>query len=217
MFTGIVEEMGVVKNIRRGMESAVLTIEGKVVPGDLNLGDSVAVNGVCLTVVDYKDRFFEVAVMAETLRLTTLKELKPGDRVNLERALKAGGRFGGHIVTGHIDGVGVIVGQEKEDIAVVTDIQAPPEVMKYVVKKGSIAVDGISLTVVDFSQDTFQVSLIPHTAAVTTLGYKKPGDKVNLEADIIGKYVEKLLSFKENGSKSSRGLDLEFLAEHGFL
>ncbi len=222
MFTGIIEEMGILKKIQHGSDSARLNIEASEVLRDVRLGDSIAVNGICLTVVHFNGRFFDVDVMAETLRKTNLEDLKPGDRVNLERALRVGDRLGGHIVSGHIDGVGVITRQQREDIAVVTDIRAPAEVMKYVVKKGSVAIDGISLTVVDCTSDSFQVSLIPHTASLTSLGYKKTGDRVNLEADIIGKYVERLLGFKkdetgpaEAGSRSR--LTMDYLAENGFI
>ncbi len=219
MFTGIVEELGKLRKIQRGSDSAKLTIEGSVVLNDVRLGDSIAVNGVCLTVVRYNDRFFDVEVMAETLRKTNLEELKPGDLVNLERALRVGDRLGGHIVSGHIDGVGEIVSQQREDIAILTDIRAPAGVMKYVVKKGSVAVDGISLTVVDCTDEMFRVSLIPHTARMTTLGYKKVGDRVNLESDIIGRYVERLMNFRETGRDKGSGgpLTLDFLAEKGFL
>ena len=219
MFTGIIEEMGKLKKIQRGADSARLTIEGDVVLGDVKLGDSIAVNGICLTVAHFNERFFDVDVMAETLRKTNLEELKPGDRVNLERALRVGDRLGGHIVSGHIDGVGAIVCQQKEDIAVLTEIRAPAEVMKYIVKKGSVAIDGISLTVVDCTDDKFRVSLIPHTAKLTTLGYKKPGHRVNLESDIIGKYVERLMGFQAHGGSKepTSRLTLESLAKNGFL
>lgn len=218
MFTGIVEELGRFKKIQKGADSARLTIEGAVVPEDVKLGDSIAVNGICLTVTEFNDRFFAVDVMAETLRKTNLEELKPGDRVNLERALRVGDRLGGHIVSGHIDGVGQITGQRREDIALLTEITAPAEVMRYVIKKGSVAIDGISLTVVDRTENNFQVSLIPHTAKMTTLGYKKVGDRVNLESDIIGKYVERLMGLsppEESGKTAS--LTMDYLAEKGFL
>lgn len=218
MFTGIIEEMGTIKKIRHGRDSARLTIEGDIVLEDVKLGDSIAVNGICLTVVGFSEQSFDVDVMAETLRKTNLEELKPGDRVNLERALRVGDRLGGHIVSGHIDGVGTIARQQREDIAILTDIRAPSGVLKYIVKKGSVAVDGISLTVVDVTDDTFRVSLIPHTAKLTTLGYKKAGDRVNLESDIIGKYVERLLGFKgEDVCGKSAELTLDYLAQHGFL
>lgn len=218
MFTGIVEEMGKLVKVKYGSNSARLTIEGRKVLEGVRLGDSIAVNGICLTVVNFSEGFFAVDVMAETLRKTNLEDLKPGDGVNLERALMVGDRLGGHIVSGHIDGVGTIVSQVKEDIAVVTGIKAPPELMKYIIKKGSVAVDGISLTVADCSNDTFQVSLIPHTAKLTTLGYKKVGHRVNLEADIIGKYVERLLGFGRSEQPKEPGkLTAEYLTEQGFI
>lgn len=217
MFTGLVEELGILRNTARGTDSARLTIEARVVTENVRLGDSIAVNGVCLTVVDFDRNFFAADVMAETLAKTNLGALKPGDRVNLERALCLGDRLGGHLVSGHIDGVGKIQRMERHDIAILVTITAPAEVLKYIVKKGSVAIDGISLTVVDFNKDNFQVSLIPHTAHATTLGYKKPGDTVNLEVDIIGKYIERLVSGQREEAGESQGLSLGFLAEHGFV
>ena len=215
MFTGIIEELGTVKSVRPGADSAVVQVEARVVTEGLKTGDSVAVNGVCLTVVSFMKTDFSAEVMAETLRKSGLGELKAGDRVNLERALRLTDRLGGHMVSGHIDGVGVVESVVKEDIARVFKVRAPAEVLRYVIKKGSIAVDGISLTVSDLTDDSFSVSIIPHTAAMTTLGYRKPGDKVNLEPDMIVKYVERLLSGGE--SKAPGGLSKSFLAEHGFL
>ncbi|KNZ70654.1 riboflavin synthase subunit alpha [Thermincola ferriacetica] len=219
MFTGIVEELGVLKRIHKGADSARLTIQAEKVLQDVKLGDSIAVNGICLTVTEFNNRFFSVDVMAETLRRTNLLDLQPGNFVNLERALRVGDRLGGHIVSGHIDGVGTIIRQQREDIAIITEIEAPPEVMKYILTKGSVAVDGISLTVVNHTDRTFVVSLIPHTAKMTTLGYKKTGDKVNLESDIIGRYVERLLGCHQQESPAVKktGISLEFLAEQGFL
>ena len=215
MFTGIIEELGTVKSVRPGADSAVVQVEARVVTEGLKTGDSVAVNGVCLTVVSFTKTDFSAEVMAETLRKSGLGELKAGDRVNLERALRLTDRLGGHMVSGHIDGVGVVESVVKEDIARVFKVRAPAEVLRYVIKKGLIAVDGISLTVSDLTDDSFSVSIIPHTAAMTTLGYRKPGDKVNLEPDMIVKYVERLLSGGE--SKAPGGLSKSFLAEHGFL
>ncbi|MZP29057.1 riboflavin synthase [Heliobacterium undosum] len=224
MFTGIVEELGVVRAISRGARSAKIEINAKTVVEDVKLGDSIAVNGVCLTVVRFDGSGFTADVMAETIDRTALSELQPGHRVNLERAVRAGDRLGGHIVSGHIDAVGVIRGQERVDIAVVTEIAAPPELLRYVIPKGSIAIDGISLTVVDVFEAAFTVSLIPHTAGLTTLGLKKPGHKVNLEADVIGKYVERLLTGRipsaESGRAAAAGkgsrLTREFLLENGY-
>lgn len=218
MFTGIIEEMGKIKQLKRGENSAKVIIDADVVLKDVHLGDSIAVNGICLTVVRYGDRFFEVDVMAETLRKTNLGQLQPGSLVNLERALRVGDRLGGHIVSGHIDGIGIIKSQTREDIAIVTEIKAPSEVMKYVVPKGSIAIDGTSLTVVGCTDENFTISLIPHTAKLTTLGYKGPGDMVNLEADILGKYIERISMFQNmDKNKKNNGITAEFLLENGFM
>lgn len=188
----------------------------KVVEG-VKLGDSIAVNGTCLTVVEFGDNWFAADVMPETVDRTALAGLKSGDGVNLERALRVGDRLGGHIISGHIDGVGVIRAKEKNDIAVVVRIEAPPAVMRYIIHKGSVAVDGISLTVVDTGPDWFTVSLIPHTAAMTTLGFKGTGAPVNLEADVIGKYVEKMMKPAEPAADGAKGgLTADFLADNGF-
>ncbi|HWQ60860.1 MAG TPA: riboflavin synthase [Negativicutes bacterium] len=215
MFTGLVEELGRVKTIQRGARSVRLTVGAKEIMDDVKLGDSIAVNGTCLTVVDRGDGWFTADVMPETMERTAMAGLKSGDAVNLERTLRVGDRFGGHIVSGHIDGVGVIRAKEADDNAVVVRVAAPVTVMRYIVAKGSVAVDGISLTVVAAGPDWFTVSLIPHTASVTTLGHKGAGAPVNLEADVIGKYVEKLMGLAPPGAGKS-GLSAEFLAEHGF-
>lgn len=191
MFTGIVEELGEISSRQHAKDSISLGIKGTAVLADLAEGHSIAVNGVCLTVTRIIPPVFYAYVMPETLRRTNLGALKKGDKVNLERALPVGGRLGGHFVSGHIDGVGAILTEKKEGEARVIRIDAPPQVMRYVIAKGSIAVDGISLTVAAFDKNSFNVSLIPHTARFTTLGYKKPGAKVNLEADLLGKYMEK--------------------------
>ena len=218
MFTGLVEELGKIKSITKGTKSARLTIEGQVVLQDVKLGDSIAVNGTCLTVVEYTQRSFTADVMPETVKSTVLAELKPGDAVNLERTLRLGDRLGGHIVSGHVDGVGVIRSKERSDNAIVVTIEAPPQVMRYIIAKGSIAIDGTSLTIVDYGTDLFSVSLIPHTASLTTVGLKETGSKVNLEADVLGKYVAKLLGLQNGDEKkqASSGLTMEFLQQHGF-
>ena len=208
MFTGIVEEVGVIRQIRRGAHSSVLTIGAETVLSDLKIGDSVAVNGVCLTATSLGSGFFTADVMHETLR-------RSGSGVNRERALAANGRFGGHIVSGHIDGTGRIAATRRDDNAVWYTMETPAPLLRYIVEKGSITIDGISLTVAAVEQDRFSVSLIPHTAQVTILGEKGPGDTVNLETDIIGKYVEKLLRPAPEPT-GSRGVTLEFLAENGF-
>ncbi len=206
MFTGIVEEVGTVKSVGAGR----LTVAARKVLEDIKLGDSVAVNGVCLTVVEMTSESFSVDVMPETLRRTNLGSLKAGDRVNLERPLAVGGRFGGHFVQGHIDGTSRVVSVTPERDAILLRFEAPPEIMRYIVEKGFIAVDGVSLTVVECSSTAFGVSLVAYTQRNSTLGGKKPGDMVNLEVDIIAKYVERL---RGGGSAITK----EFLAEHGFV
>ena len=215
MFTGIVEELGTIRSIRRGAASAVLSIGAEAVLSDLRIGDSVAVNGVCLTATGVDGSGFTADVMHETLQRSSLGALGPGSRVNLERAMAADGRFGGHIVSGHIDGTGTIAERRRDDNAVWYTVSAPPALLRYIVEKGSIAIDGISLTVASVEADRFSVSVIPHTAAVTVLGRKRPGDIVNLETAIIGKYVEKLLRPAEDTAPKG-GISLEFLMENGF-
>jgi len=220
MFTGLVEEKGKLISLRRGADSAHLKIGARLVMSGMQTGDSIAVNGVCLTVTTFDEGAFTADVMAETLAKTNLGELQAGDRVNLERAMRLGDRLGGHLVSGHIDGVGTIIKKERHDIATLITVAAPPAGMRYIIKKGSVAVDGTSLTVVDFNEDSFQVSLIPHTAHATVLGEKKPGDRVNLEGDMIGKYVERWLGARqreESEKAPSKGLSAELLAEHGFV
>ncbi len=209
MFTGIVEETGVIRAVQRGAKSAVLTVEAKKVLEDVHVGDSIATNGVCLTVTAVRGGCFTADVMNETLRRSSLGSLTPGSRVNLERAMAANGRFGGHIVSGHIDGTGTVVSVRRDDIAVWYTIRTTPQLMRYIVEKGSIAIDGISLTVAAVETDRFSVSIIPHTVQETTLGEKRPGATVNLENDIIGKYVEKLM--QKDGDMTP-----EFLAQNGF-
>ncbi|MBQ4308915.1 MAG: riboflavin synthase [Lachnospiraceae bacterium] len=226
MFTGIIEEIGTIENIRRGANSAVLTIGAETVLSDCHVGDSIAVNGICLTVTGFTPRAFTADAMHETLDRTSLRMLRPGSPVNLERAMAANGRFGGHIVSGHIDGVGTIAGIRRDDNAVIYTVEASPEILAGIVEKGSIAIDGISLTVVSVDDRCFTVSIIPHTAGNTILSTKKAGDPVNLENDIIGKYVAKLLAGgmptiydAANGRSAgnSRGIDAGFLAENGFI
>ncbi|MGE5416937.1 MAG: riboflavin synthase [Acidobacteriota bacterium] len=219
MFTGIVEELGKVKEIRRGSLSCQLDIGAAEVLSDVKMGDSIAVNGVCLTVVAFNKSMFTADVMPETMKKTGLDQLLAGNVVNLERAMKLGDRMGGHIVSGHVDGVGRIIEQNRLDIALVTRIACQAELLRYIIPKGSVAIDGISLTVVDVMNDSFTVSLIPHTAKLTTLGWKKPGDTVNLETDVIGKYVERLLmspAVRMQNSGEDSQIDLNFLRDHGF-
>lgn len=216
VFTGIIEEVGVVKSIRMGAQSAVITIQAEKVMEDIHVGDSIATNGVCLTVTSFDKNSYSVDVMHETLRRTNLGTLKSGSRVNLERAMAADGRFGGHIVAGHVDDPGTITSMEKDDNAIWVTIRTTPAVLKYIVEKGSIAIDGISLTVARVDDKSFAVSVIPHTGANTTLLEKKPGDTVNLETDMVGKYVEKLLRYEESEEKPQSGITMDFLKSHGF-
>lgn len=222
MFTGIVEEIGVVVSVSKGAQSSKMTLQGNVIFEDMHIGDSVAVNGVCLTVTSKTGNTFTVDVMAETLRRSSLGSLTNGSKVNMERAMAANGRFGGHIVSGHIDGTGEIESFVKEDNAVWVTVKTSARILKYIIEKGSITIDGISLTVAYVDSHCFKVSLIPHTAANTTLLSKKPGDIVNLENDIVGKYIDKLLHFNEDAegeqsSKKESGISMDFLAQNGFF
>ena len=215
MFTGIIEEIGHVNNVKKGTASAILTIQAEKVLEGTHIGDSIAVNGVCLTVTGIYDNTFTADVMHETLNRSALIQLSLGQHVNLERAMPANGRFGGHIVAGHVDGTGKITEIRRDDNAVWYTIQASPQIMKYIVTKGSVTVDGISLTVAKVSETDFSISAIPHTVKITVLGERKEGDIVNLETDIIGKYVEKLITpVKEQPIKSN--ITRDFLNKYGF-
>ena len=216
MFTGIVEEMGKIRQILLAGSSGKIQIEARKVLEGTKVGDSIAVNGVCLTVTSLSHDGFTADMMAETYRRSALGQQKVGDLVNLERAMAAGERFGGHIMSGHIDGTGVIEKLRREENAVWVTIRTKPAVLRLIVEKGSVGIDGISLTVASVSETGFQVSVIPHTGEETTLLKKKTGDLVNLENDIVGKYVEKLLGLgntkKEEGAS---GLTMDFLKEYG--
>ncbi len=231
MFTGIVEEVGTIHSIVMGEKSAILTIEASVVLQGSKIGDSIAVNGVCLTVTGIRNRQFTADVMAETLRRSSLGSLHRGSKVNLERAMAADGRFGGHIVSGHIDGTGTICSMKREDNAVWVEIEASERILRYIIEKGSIAIDGISLTVAKLTGNSFSVSVIPHTGEETTLLKKKTGDVVNLENDLIGKYVERLLGGNSTTLAASKGetrkdvdsagsaqggITMEMLTKYGF-
>ena len=208
------EELGTVKQVVSGSAWGQIEIAGREVLEGTKLGDSIAVNGVCLTVTNLRSGSFTADVMAETMRRSNLGSLKKGDQVNLERAMAADGRFGGHMVSGHIDGTGVISQMKQEGNAVWVTVDTSEELMRLIVEKGSIAIDGISLTVAKEMPGAFQVSIIPHTGEETTLLKKKPGAVVNLENDMIGKYVEKLMRKESEGGGSS--LTLDFLKQHGF-
>lgn len=212
MFTGIIEETGIIKNMAITGTSGRITINAKKVLEGTKIGDSIATDGICLTVTDIGPDHFTADVMAETVRRSCLAEKKSGDPVNLERAMVADGRFGGHIVSGHIDGTGTIREMRREENAVWVTIDCDSKVLRYIIEKGSITIDGISLTVAEVTDRYFRVSVIPHTGEETTLLGKTPGNKVNLENDIVGKYVEKLMKPEEVSGK----LNLEYLENNGF-
>jgi riboflavin synthase len=228
MFTGIIEELGKLISIKKGSLEYMLSLAAPTLAPTLNIGDSVAVNGICLTVTTKTNDSFTVDVMPETVKKTNLSNLKSGSTVNLERALTLGTRLGGHLVSGHVDGVGTIKSKTLKGNALLIKMDAPRSVTRYLIDRGSIAVDGISLTVMDFGEDFVVVSIIPHTAKMTTLGFKDKGDTVNLEADLIGKYVERFLSQGRNPGKTKEprlksedekdtGLTMKKLSEAGFI
>ncbi len=212
MFTGIIEEIGTILAIKKGTRSAVLTVKAEKIMKDIHIGDSIAVNGVCLTVISFENGQFDADIMPETLNRSSLGQLKSGSHVNLERAMATDGRFGGHIVAGHIDGTGTIHEIKKDDNAVWYTINAEDKIMRYIIEKGSVAIDGISLTVAQTFKNYFKVSIIPHTMQKTVLEEKKKGDIVNLENDCVGKYVEHLLGLE----KKTGGITVNFLRENGF-
>ncbi len=215
MFTGIIEEIGIVKTIHKSGSSSYIEISAKKILSDLHEGDSIAVNGVCLTVTFFDSSIFRADVMNETLSRSSLGDLKSGDPVDLERAMPADGRFGGHIVSGHIDGTGIITNIRRDGIAYRYTISSEKNILRYIVEKGSVAIDGISLTVAAVTDTDFSVSIIPHTAEKTVLSKKKVGDTVNLENDIIGKYVERMMTSYREEQKS--GVSREFLKQNGFF
>jgi len=212
MFTGIIEELGEVKVIVTSSTKSNIKIAAPEITEDLQIGESIAVNGVCLTVSNLNERSFIADVMPQTFKKTNLSYLQTGDQVNLERALRVSDRMGGHFVLGHIDQVGIVMDKRISGNSIVFKISAPRDITEYLVPRGSIAVDGISLTVAEALDNYFSVSIIPHTAKVTTLGIKEKGSKVNLEADVIGKYVKKMTELKENRSST-----LDLLNKHGYL
>jgi riboflavin synthase len=217
MFSGIVEEMGAITVLGKTLAGTKLTILASIVMGDLKIGDSVSVNGTCLTVISRSDRDFSVEVSPETLSVTTLGLLNPGTPVNLERAMRLNERIGGHLVAGHVDGIGVIRSRHQDANAIILAIEAPQQILKYCVVKGSITVDGISLTINNVNEKGFSVAIIPHTAKVTTLGLKQVNDPVNLESDLIGKYVERLLQERGQLPKSPVTIDKDYLQKRGLI
>ncbi len=217
MFSGIIEEMGVVKGVIKTRQGSSVSILAKAVLESLRVGDSVTVSGVCLTVVGFDRTEMKADISPETAKVTTLGSLKAGDPVNLERAMRLGDRLGGHLVTGHVDAIGTIRARAQEADALQLMIEAPREVLRYCVPKGSITVDGISLTLNEVTDRGFRVTIISHTAKVTTLGIKQVGDAVNLEADLVGKYVERLLPGQESGSQPDIKIDKDYLQKRGLI
>ncbi|MEW5819445.1 MAG: riboflavin synthase [Cyanobacteriota bacterium] len=218
MFTGIIEEIGKINKIEPVTNGIKLTVIANIVLQGLKLGDSISINGACQTVISFSDSYFTVEVSPETLNVTTFKYLKLGDNVNLERALKLSDRLGGHLVNGHVDSVGELIDIKNDGFSKIISFKAPEEVAKYLVYKGSVCIDGISLTIADLKLNgkEFSVAVIPHTLQNTTLLSKKSGQKVNLEVDIIAKYVEKLLKNSNNEYSSASNITYNYLIEHGF-
>jgi riboflavin synthase len=216
MFTGIIEEIGIIESVRQAGDAIVMVIKADNVLEDVHLGDSIAVSGVCLTVTSFQKSYFTVDVMPETVYNTSLKNLKKGSKVNLERAMSAGGRFGGHFVAGHVDGVGEIVQKTSRHNAVYYDIKVPEEISRYIVLKGSVAVDGTSLTIFGNTNNTFTISLIPHTVQETILGFKDKGDLVNIECDMLVKYIDQLIHRQNGANEAAPVLTEAFFRDNGF-
>lgn len=212
MFTGIIEDIGSIASIKKSGGKWEFHVKTVLADGNLREGDSVAIDGVCLTATRVGDGGFYADASLETLNVTTLTEKKTGTKVNVERAMSADGRFGGHFVMGHVDAIGTIVDMRKAGDSVRISVEIPADIARYIVKKGSVAIDGISLTVNDQRNNIFTVNVIPFTVSKTTLGEKNPRDKVNIETDIVGKYIESFLT-----KDKKRGVDLDFLYEHGYL
>jgi riboflavin synthase len=217
MFTGIIEELGTVKKVVQRGKAMELAIHASKILTDLQLGDSIAVNGVCLTVTEFTKDGFSADVMPETFKSTSLSAIKERTKVNLERAMSANGRFGGHFVTGHVDGTGKIMKKSASENAIYIQISVPPELSHLLVMKGSIAVDGISLTVFGNEENTVTVSIIPHTASETVLGFKSVGDAVNLEFDMLAKYLYSFMNKQQEQAAPKKGISEQFLQENGFL
>lgn len=213
MFTGIVEEIGIIKQIKNNSLGLDIDIQANEIFSDLKIGDSVSVNGCCQTVTKISNNIFSIQAVSETVNLTNFKDLKINSEVNLERALTLNSRLGGHIVSGHIDGIGKVISIENRGNSIIFQIYAPENIMKYLIYKGSVTINGVSLTICELNQDNFKVSIIPHTFANTTFKDLKINSEVNLEPDILAKYIEKLLGKQDNAKKE---ITLEFLQENGF-
>lgn len=216
MFTGIIEEIGTLKQVKQGAKDYQLTIAANKILTDVQLGDSIAVNGVCLTVTSFTAQQFTVDVMPETIKATSLQHVERGSAVNLERAMSANGRFGGHFVSGHVDGTGVITSKREVSNAVYYWIEVPQQLIRYIVPKGSICVDGISLTVVEVNENQFSISIIPHTITETILQFRNVGHTVNIECDMLAKYMERLLDARAEKPRNT-GLTMQTLADNGYI
>ena len=214
MFTGIIEDIGKVESVKSGLEAANLRIESEVIASDLKLGDSVSVNGVCLTVTEFNKSGFTVDAVPETMRRSNLGTLRAGSMVNLERALRVGDRMGGHMMSGHVDSKGVVQSVDQDENAWWFTISLGNEFIRYLIPKGSVGIDGISLTVVDVHEDRFTVSVIPHTWKETTLAHLKKGDEVNIECDMTAKYIERFLAFRD---RPKQDITMDYLKENGYL
>ena len=216
MFTGIIEEIGRINGMKKSSSSMELSISANDILRDAHIGDSISVNGVCLTVTHFTDKQFQVDVMPETFEATTLRKLTIGSKVNLERAMSANGRFGGHFVNGHVDCVGLVKNMKQVENAIYVDISFPKELQHLFIMKGSVAIDGISLTVFGITEDSLTVSLIPQTRGDTILGEKKIGDMVNLECDVMAKYFHRFYEVSKESSSTSSGISYDFLTKNGF-
>lgn len=217
MFTGIIEEKGIVSSIQKVSENSIeMTIGAQKILGDVKLGDSISVNGVCLTVTNFTMKEFQVDVMPETIKSTSLRDLNSGSSVNLERAMAANGRFGGHFVSGHVDGTGEITRKQRKENAIYYDIRVPEELEKFLMLKGSITVDGTSLTIFNVNKNIITISLIPLTVQETVIGEKKQGDIVNIECDMLAKYVHQLFNQQDKLSQKS-GISTDLLRQNGFM
>jgi len=217
MFTGIIEGLGTVQHLHRSGNSFKMSLVSDFDLDHSKIGDSIAVNGVCLTAIQIATRQFEVDIAPETVSKTVFQFIKPNERVNLERALRLSDRIDGHLVSGHVDGLGVITNRQNQDNAIIIEISTQANLCRYMIHKGSVAVDGISLTINRLEENKFYLSIIPHTAKLSTIGFKKVGQQVNIETDMIGKYVERFVMNKDNTSLSESGIDPAFLAKHGFM
>lgn len=220
MFTGIIEGLGTIREIRPEGQGKRMTVDADFFLEQTRIGDSICVSGACLTAVMIDDRRFTVDISPETLEKTTFKSARIGDRVNLERALRLSDRIDGHLVSGHIDGMGTVILKQNMGNAIIVSFKVPEFISHYMIQKGSVAVDGISLTINHCGDDSFDVSIIPHSAKMTTIGFKRAGDLVNIETDMIGKYVERFVGGKRYDDKKKEtksALDMEFLAKSGFV